>query len=535
MSGPKVKVGNSWKDVKDPWAKINGTWRKITDVRVKVDGVWKDATGRVTWTPPPTPWVPPPEPEPEAPPVVLPPKEEDPWVPPPKFYYDTPQFITYAAMKRGERFTFTVEAISGAHYEVQSRYNEGTWSKSFFFSKNTGELTANTSVTNSSLQLRVRAVSPTYHENESKWREGPVRTLGAVKLDKPTGFSYPTSITRDDQITIKWTKESGVTYVVKSIYNGSTNNTIYTGTGSSKVYDVSAKTDYNTLQFEIKATKAGYIDSDWVTGTKVNLKDLQLATVGTIKAPKPYLGETITVTWTAVSKAEKYQLELQYNDGDWKRVYWGSNKTYTGTVLNQSAKTIQWRIRATAANYADGAWKYTTQTAVDKPPLKVSTWTATDTTSWRSNWGWRDPFDTDQKAKLKYVYQGAWNSPPYWGNHKGLAFFNYSSIQKTLKGKDIEKVRVYFYRINAGGIVAGQSIKLWTHNYASKPSGNPTLKLVQGPFSSFARGEGKWITVKNEVAERIRDGTAKGIALYREDENGYLYMSSTVKIEVSYR
>ena len=492
MSGGYAKIDGAHKKITGAWGKIDGTWRKISVANGKIDGVWKEA-----------------------------------W----KNAFPKPSFLDYPSkITRGDAITWVSESIAGAAYDVQLRYNGGDYGPSHYSNKNTGQLNMTVKVENVSVQLRIRAVDPTNHDKESAWLEGPVRSLTAQTLDKPTGLTYPSSITRGDKITIKWKASSDIKYTLQAVYNdGKSTVTIYNKLGGGSVsYTVPTSTSNDKVQFKIRASQSGYMDSSWTTGTNVKLTPQKLGRLDKLSAPKPYQGQTITISWDSIPNAKQYLLERQYNDGTWTRAYFGSNRTFTSTV-SKSAKGIQWRVRATAPDYEDGDWRHSEQMTVALPPLKTTTWTATKTASWRSksDWGWRE--DNDR------LYQGAWNEPPWWGNHKGLAFFNYASIQKTLAGKDIERVRIYFYRINAGGYVAGQKIKLWTHNYASQPSGNPSLSFVQGPFSSFARGEGKWITVDKKVAERIRDGSAKGIALHREDELGYLFMSSNVKLEVQYR
>lgn len=500
MSGGFAKIDGQQRKIVGAWTKIDGVWRKGTTVRSKVDGTWREA-----------------------------------W----KNAFKRPDFLSYPSdLSRGDTFTWTTENISGAQYELQSRYNSGSWSTSSFYTQPTASFTASSNPVQTTIQLRIRAVAPTTHDKESAWLEGPIQSLGAEKIDLPTGLSYPTTLTRGQKITVKWDAESYKKYHVQALYNnGNSSATLYNDMGGGSVdYYVSSNTSNDNIQFRIKAGRNGYIDSDYAYGPKVNLTAAKLGTVPSISAPTPYQGQSITVSWGSVSSARSYLLEVQYNNGTWTRAYFGANRSFS-TKVSSTAKTIQWRVRATAPDYADGDWKYSSDVSVALPPLKTTTWTATLVRSWRSkeDWGWRDPSDTGDTNSIDRMYQGSWNSPPWWGNHRGLAFFNYGSIRNTLAGKDIVKVRVYFYRINAGGYVSGQSIKLWTHNYASVPSGRPDLSYVQGPFSSFARGEGKWITVNNSVAERIRDNTAKGIALYREDEQGYLFMSPNVKIEVTYR
>ena len=500
MSSGHVKVDGTPKKITGAWTKVDGVWKKGDEIKGKINGVWKEL-----------------------------------W----KNAFDPPSFLSYpATITRGDNITWNTEDIIGAHYEIQTRYNNSSnWSSSTFATTYTGSFKVSTNVSYTTFQMRVRAVAPNSHDKQSSWVEGPVRSLKAQKLSKPAGLSYSTNLTRGQNVTIKWTASSDVKYTLQAVYNGKTTVTVYSGIGGgSKSYAIPTSTGNSTIQFKIKARKNGYIDSDFSTGTNVTLKAQTLGSVGGLKAPVPYQGQTITVSWGSVKNAQRYLLELQYNDGAWTKAYSGSNRSFSKKISTTSTG-IQWRVRAEANNYNDGPWTYSTQSKVNLPPTKKTTWSATRTKSWRSksDWGWRDPSDVGDPASVNYVYQGAWNSPPWWGNHRGLAWFNYSNMRSVLKGKTIIKTRVYFYRINKGGYVAGQKIKLWTHNYSNVPSGRPELSFVQGPFSSFARGEGKWITVSNAVAERIRDGKATGIALYREDEGGYLYMSSNVKIEITYR
>lgn len=507
MGGGHAKIDGAQRKITGAWAKIDGVWKKGGVVSSRIDGVWQEA-----------------------------------W----KNAFERPDFLSYpATITRGQTFTWNTEDIIGADYELQARYNDNTeWGPSTFHTTNSGSYTASgASVNNVSLQLRVRAVAPTTHDKQSAWVEGPVRSLGAQILAEPIGLTYTTSITRGDTVKVSWTNTSNdITYAILPVYTRPDGTKSLAESKTSKGIDflnisLSAFTGWDKVEFRIKASRMGYIDSDWVTGPIVTLKAEQLEQSIHLVSPwNPYQGQTITVSWDAVAKATQYQLELRYDTGVWASVYRGPNRSYSRKI-SDTAKEIQWRVRPAATGYLEGPWTTTKESPVALPPLKVTTWTASLVRSWRSkeDWGWRDPGDSGGSQKMDRMYQGSWNEPPWWGNHRGLAFFDSANMRATLAGKDIIKVRIYFYRINAGGYVAGQGIKLWTHNYTGVPAGMPALTYVQGTFSSFARGEGKWIIVNNSIAERIRDNTAKGIALYREDQQGYLFMSDNVKIEVTYR
>ncbi|MGE7305894.1 hypothetical protein ACQKJG_18895 [Priestia megaterium] len=497
-----VNIDGKNRKIVDAYAKIDGVWRKITNGYDKVDGNWKDM-----------------------------------W----KNNFPKPSFLGYpVTIVRGDTITWTTEDIPGAAYELQVRYNGGEWGPaSKFFAKNTDVWGVSTSTSYNSIQFRIRAVAPTVHDKESAWLEGPVRSLTPQTLRTPSGLTYPAVITKGQRVRISWTKATDdITYEVRAIYvradgTGSSAD-VFKGKGKNFVdYDVQTRFEWDKIYFTIKASQPGYYDSDTARGTEVTLLKQKLDTVPTLSAPTPSYGQKITVSWGAVSGAAQYILERRYNTGSWGRMYTGTNRTFTYTTTEKREHlTITWRVRAVSPNYLDGDWKTGPDQKLSLPPLKVTTWKPTLTASWRSksDWGWRE--DNNR------VYQGSWNEPPWWGNHIGCVWFDYGSIRRTLADKDIEKVRIYFYRMNTShGYASGQAIKLHTHNHPTKPAGEtkPTIKYVQGPFSSFARGEGKWITVSNEIAERIRDGLACGIALFREDEQGYLYMSTNVQLEVTYR
>jgi hypothetical protein len=502
-----IKVNGVQKEIIGAYFKKNGVWKQGMVMSNKVNGVWKDV-----WT----------------------------------SAYDTPTGLTYpTTAQRGSSFTWTATAVSGSAYELQAKLGSGTWGASQFFTNNSNSYTVTTDVTINSLQLRVRTVDPTDHSKPSDWVTGAVTSLTPQKLATPTGFTVPTSITRGQKIHLSWNGLAGVSYAVEVYYKNSAGTaTLATQLGVMTLaangttgidYTVVTDTSKVKIYFKLKGSKTGYSDSDYVTSSEVTLTAQKLGAVTTMNVPTPVKGATITITWGSVTSAESYQLEVIYdNQTSFTRIYTGGTRSFNYT-LPKDKGYVQFRVRATATNYAVGDWHYAWNNGeigvkIQDPPLKNKTWTATWTGNWRPNFGgqWNN--------ENNYVYQGKWtDSGGTWGNYKGMAIFNYQDIQNTLEGKDIEKVQLYFYRVNAGGYVAGQAITLYTHNYSSHPDGEPSYWFVQGPFSSFARGEGKWITVDNSVAERLRDGTAKGIGLYRSDGAGYLFMSTNVQLYVEYR
>jgi hypothetical protein len=500
-----IKLNGVPKEIINGYVKVNGVWKQGVSLSDKVNGVWKEVWSNA---------------------------------------YDAPSDLSYpTTAQRGSTFTWSVTAITGAAYEFQEKQESGAWGTSKFFTSNSNSYTVTTNVTINTLQLRVRTVDPNDHSNPSAWIEGPVASLTPEKLDTPTGLTIPASISRGTQITASWNGLKGQTYSLEVSYANSSDvwrlasisGTLIPLAADGKAsmnYFVSTDTTDKKVKFRLKTAKTGYLDSDYSAATIITLGAQKLGTVSSLVVPNVLKGESVKVTWGAVTNADSYQLEVDYNrSGSWSRLYTGANKTYTFTYPKDKTN-VQMRVRATATDYTTGDWRYawTDYQTMTLPPLKNKTWTATWTGNWRPNFG------GEWNANNSYVYQGKWtDSDGTWGNYKGIAIFNAADIENTLDGKDVEKVQIYFYRVNAGGYVSGQQIELYTHNYTSHPAGQPTLSYVQGPFSSFARGEGKWITVDNKVAERIRDGSAKGIGLYRSSGDGYLFMSTNVQLYVEYR
>jgi hypothetical protein len=403
-------------------------------------------------------------------------------------------------------------------------------------------VTISTDINHVDVKFRICAVEPGTSDKRSTWMEGPVRSLQAQQLPNAPGFNYPGTITRGDTVWVSWEASNGTGYNVFASYADGNNNIkedlIYGNYPSVNGwfgfnYTVSTDTKWKNVRFKIKAVKTGYKESSLFEGPNVVLGMRKLAFMDWMDVPTPVKGTTITISWKTIPNAVNYLLEVIYDTQQtYTRVYFGPNKAVNFAVPTNHTH-VQFRVKAMAPDYLDADWRYAWQYGLQmpEPPLKSSTWTAAFAKSWRPNFGGQWHPDNN------YVYQGSWNDGTLWGDYTGLVFFNFDSIRSTLAGKKIEKVQIYFYRINAGGYNSGQPINLHTHNYGSLPpanAGRPSTSHVQGPFSSFARGEGKWITVSNTVVQRILNGQATGLALNSGSGN-YLFMSADVKLYVEYR
>ena len=155
--------------------------------------------------------------------------------------------------------------------------------------------------------------------------------------------------------------------------------------------------------------------------------------------------------------------------------------------------------------------------------MATSTWSSNHARSWRTTYGgWR----TDNN----FVYQGQWQS---FGLHRGLWFFNDSSIRNTLSGRTITGVRIYVTRRSEGGASASGTASFRTHNHSSQPSGQPTVS-TQVASSGFAWGTGKWVTLPVSVGNALRDGSARGIALYSQSSSPYMIFNAAAVLEITH-
>lgn len=506
MSNGFVKVDGVQKNIVAGYAKVDGVWKTVTTISDKVDGVWKEA-----------------------------------W----KNAFPRPSFLTYPnSIARGQTITWTTETITGANYEYQVSYDSGkTWSSSVFSASYTGNYAISTSTSLTAFQMRIRAVKPVTHDSQSSWLTGVNVSLNSQTLATPTGLSYPSSISRGDKIRIYWNvADTSITYNVHVFYtdgsSSSSEGNVYTAklskTGQTYFdYSVTTDTTKKTIQIGVYGQKTGFYDSPMQKGTVLTIKGQKLGTVPSMNVPSIQQGTTVAISWGAVTNATKYLVEVIYDtQTTYTQAYLGASRSFYFTFPTNHT-TVQFRVKATAPNYTDGDYHYAWSQAVKmtSPPVKTTTWKATATHNWRPNFGGQ--WDSNNTN----MYQGVWtDGTGTWGNYKSIALFDYQSIRNALAGKTIKTVKLYFYRISTPhGSYSNQPVQLYTHNYASRPSGEPALWNATGEVGSYGLGDGVWIVVDNSIAERLRDGTAAGIAMYQPGGLHYMIFSTNVQLYVEYQ
>jgi ABC-type transporter lipoprotein component MlaA len=76
----------------------------------------------------------------------------------------------------------------------------------------------------------------------------------------------------------------------------------------------------------------------------------------------------------------------------------------------------------------------------------------------------------------------------------------------------------------------------WTHNLTGVQGGMLTLSNSAGNLANFDIGEGKWVELPISYAQALRDGSAKGIAIYTSNtsQNYYCVMEPTATLEITW-
>ncbi len=111
--------------------------------------------------------------------------------------------------------------------------------------------------------------------------------------------------------------------------------------------------------------------------------------------------------------------------------------------------------------------------------------------------------------------------------HKGLWTYDYATIASDLSGKTVDAVQIFVQRDSSIGDSAAASLSFFYHNLAKTDlgtGGNPTFSGATA-VGDVMWGESKWILLPVTFAEQIRDGTAKGVAVYNNDNLALLGVS----------
>lgn len=173
---------------------------------------------------------------------------------------------------------------------------------------------------------------------------------------------------------------------------------------------------------------------------------------------------------------------------------------------------------------AGGSWR---RFWPEREPETTSIFNASSSKSWRDNWGWRNDVREEHSGPNDRVYQGEWSDPPPYGNHRGLWFYDISEIQNTLRadgGRRITSITITMKRREINGYWHPVDIYAWLHNHAAPPKGKPSLGKGPHRLGKIDRGEEATFALPTSWGNALRDGSARGIGLFRAERGPYAIM-----------
>ena len=131
------------------------------------------------------------------------------------------------------------------------------------------------------------------------------------------------------------------------------------------------------------------------------------------------------------------------------------------------------------------------------------------------------------------VRQGEWQN---YGDCNGCWFFG-SDAFEDVQGKTITKVTIKITRQTGNGSSSAVGLVVRTHNYGSRPSGNPTLSSSSCGTLSLAWGQSGTLTITDStVLQGISKGTIKGFGIKTTyDSAHYAVCSGSVTVKVTYK
>lgn len=391
-----------------------------------------------------------------------------------------------------------------------------------------------TNITSAKHRVSVRAIDK--RGNASSWYNRVLQHTGTNNI--PLGRWYQeVQYQRETDKSTTWWKVDG-------------KNVFYGGTYNHVLGDKNYKVRYRVRTIDKSGLSSAWEVSEWVDfqglvppGPPKNLRVSNLSHVG------------FTVNWDAGKNATNYQIKIMSTGTAY---YTGGSRTYT--TSNRKANTKYWfYVRSTNAI---GTSSWVSITATTKPePTTSKSYSFSGGDSWRTSYksyysmvpgGWRSENgwvyqgrweylqntydDWDMDGRDEYVYKGMHN-----GNHKGLWFIDYNRIRQDVGNKTIKKAEIYIQRANTqhGYPNDATPIYLWLHNYASRPSGEPTIFNEVVTNVKLDRGQGKWITIPNWMMQKIVNGDARGFAVHKKtigvrNDVSYQYFSNRIQIRITY-
>lgn len=312
------------------------------------------------------------------------------------------------------------------------------------------------------------------------------------------------------------------TYEIGGAWNTLENST--DARASHSLVGAEGKFFYRVRAVDISGLKSAWIYSNGILfdplkppGTPTNLHS-----VGTTQT-------TIHLDWNTVPTAENYEVHRYRNNGV------GSVEGVNLGVASSSDRQDSGLASSTNYNYfvrainRAGISDWAGTTLRTSPTIYDGYWDSNHCHTYVSGYGWK----SQQGVGHTYAYQGEWQGG---GKHRAMWYFDHRDIWNRTSGGQILEVWVSIERMRAG-YASADTPAFWTHNHDSDFGGFPDL---WGPGHhdwnvSFTPGERKWVRLPNYIGERLRDQSARGIAIYEDDGSPYLKFGTWAQLHIKWQ
>lgn len=242
---------------------------------------------------------------------------------------------TVTLTKSDGKVTLSWKAVSGA---AKYKVYRSTDNKSFKLLTTTSKLSyTNSSVTSGTkYYYKVRAVDAA----------GGLGAYSSVKNGVPIATPTLTATLSGTSVKLSWAKVTGATKyeIYRSTDGGETYKLLKSVTGTS--YTNESLTKGNTYYYKVRAVKVS--GSTSYTGSysaTQSVKVLKAPSITVKVNNELYTEKSISLSWKAISGAEKYQVYRSTDNKSFKRVATTSKLSYTDTKANSGTK-YYYKVRA---------------------------------------------------------------------------------------------------------------------------------------------------------------------------------------------
>lgn len=197
------------------------------------------------------------------------------------------------------------------------------------------------------------------------------------------------------------------------------------------------------------------------------------------------------------------------------------NGTQSSGTTGSTNKYGGGNIFSDTPSYASGDASTSTDKAETESTVKTVTYTSTSADTYRST-----VYNSWKKDNI--ARQGDYG----YGDCNGCWFFD--NQFEDLEGKSINKITIKINR-QSGGSSREVGLAVKTHNYTTRPSGEPNLNLSCGTLSLSTNSTGTLTITNSDVLNGISNGTVKGFGIKSTyDKAHYAVCSGTVTVKITY-